>query len=343
MFLPRPGLAGGVFEPVTFLARPRHADDVRPTVAVAVPGVGQEIVGVILGFVRLHGTILVTHGEIWSLEPERSRHDVELPVAVEVTEIRALGIELIGEAELFEVVARRQLRGNGRWRRLERLGRHGRRARWRQHPQSWNRLAVRSHDARPGGPTAAALRDLQHEFVGAFGQPDWGLVLIRHVAAIHVVGMNDFPVQPSLHAVVGAEQQKRVGVGGRDHVRLQIRRAVVFARKKRREIHVLAARYGFPLDGLAGFFRPEWDLEHRQRPGRACFAIRPADEPILNERPVEQAELLGDLRRRRLGLGFDGRIGRGLARQAEHRLVRHVGQPGQDLALVFDAAGQLES
>ena len=78
--------------------------------------------------------------------------------------------------------------------------------------QTRHRLAIGRDDPGADGPTATALGYLKHEFVGPLLELDWGHILVHDKASINVVAVHHLAIQPSLHAVIAAQQQGSVAV-----------------------------------------------------------------------------------------------------------------------------------
>ncbi|OQB90237.1 MAG: hypothetical protein BWX84_02005 [Verrucomicrobia bacterium ADurb.Bin118] len=339
--MPRPmaGLSPRIFEPVALLARPGHAEDVRPSVAVEIAGVGQKVVRIVFRIKGLDRTVFVPFDKVRAFKPKRPGHDVQFAVTIEVAVIRALGVKLISKPQFFIVVARRQRRWFG-GRRCGRGGCGGHRSgRRRQGLQSGDRSAVSADQSRPGRPSAAALGDFEPQRVGALAQANRNHVLIGHVAPVHIVAVNHLIIEPSFHAVVAANQEQGIGGLWHNHPGLQKSRAIFRTRKKQPQVDMFRARHGLPCHGLVGHFRAQSDIKDRQRPRYTRLMKRSANLPVLNERSPE-TQLFGNRQARGLRFRSDRRIRRCQRREFQRRRVRHPAQPGQHAAFISGASRQ---
>src|SRR6266404_4650716 len=79
---------------------------------------------------------------------------------------------------------------------LRRLQGNRRRGGLRCDLQARDGLTILPDNPGMGAPTPPALGDLEQEFVCALHEPDGRLVLVRHIATINVVDMDQLAVQP---------------------------------------------------------------------------------------------------------------------------------------------------
>ena len=186
-----------------------------PAVAVEVAGEGQEVVRIVLRIEGLPRPILVPLLEIRAFEPERAGDDVHLAVAVEVAVVGALGVELVGEAQLLEGVALGQ---RGRlWRAAAGLG-AGARTGWAAPAWALDAAGpgwacrpcptIRAQADQPPPPWVILSMSSLVPFLSLIGAVSWSAT----VAAVDVVAVNHRAVQPGLDAVVAAQQQGGVAV-----------------------------------------------------------------------------------------------------------------------------------